>query len=821
MTGRERSRLFGISFSLFLAAALACVALGMQGDALSDGALLIGGLGVGVLAASAISVLTIASIDHTASKVPADTAHDGEDASSSPGVALAAARTGAEKATPSAKPAEKPLTSTFDADAFSVDMLTTDDPIGTLKLVVGDIRTREAHAKEGLDHDASGKPELPPGGLERYLARSLEEAGLFSVDVDLPHINVVRPRRSGLFFFRIEEGEVAYLAKLRVIELESALNRTLFATLLFPDPDSATEEDVVRINQNLEASIASQAIEVTKRLHTEDGSSPSGEYALREGLATGIETFQLPYRLSTTFRSNVSDGAVAIEIALTPPEVFSKSIFSEDLGRIVPTTATMRRQACSSYALRIGLLVAAQAFACAPNVDHVFVASVLDTATRHACYYSVDFDRARFEGIDFSFVRDPIGIYQRFGATIDPDGDGILDPVIQSFNLEDERFCPVRRYEQVGLSNRELDAASAKALGTSQVAGLAINEEARREQIASDIGRYLGDSTEKNVHVILDLAGADPDPSVRQAARRTVSKLIDGTLSEQNPLEVEDEFVAGDELSRAVDKSMELLAGKARDSAKAAKLLTAILDPMEAAGTYADDDSTCYRYFSSYVERALFNRMYPTANKRLVLVPDAYYEAQLILSSAYLDLNAAEKAAAHANRAKELDPLDERARLRLVRCYEYRDAYSLAIDELRGLLEIAHDPESVGIAYYRMAFMQWKSGNLTVAQACYRKCQQFMSSCYALSMIELQTLLRTDAAGAILADDRIDATLSEGGIPLAPTEQIGQALVECTRASLDSEVFPVARNFATILGALTGDDVVFDIIRSIELEPDR
>ena len=48
-----------------------------------------------------------------------------------------------------------------------------------------------------------------------------------------------------------------------------------------------------------------------------------------------------------------------------------------------------------------------------------------------------------------------------------------------------------------------------------------------------------------------------------------------------------------------------------------------------------------------------------------------------------------------------------------------------------------------------------------------------------------------------------------------------KALYDCGRASLDSELFGVARTCFRSLGTFLGDDVLLDVIRSIEKEPDR
>ena len=58
----------------------------------------------------------------------------------------------------------------------------------------------------------------------------------------------------------------------------------------------------------------------------------------------------------------------------------------------------------------------------------------------------------------------------------------------------------------------------------------------------------------------------------------------------------------------------------------------------------------------------------------------------------------------------------------------------------------------------------------------------------------------------------------------APTmmmNEVAAGIAEGTRAALDAEIFPVARALGHFLARMTPDDVVHDIIRSMEAEPDR
>ncbi|MCH3967973.1 MAG: tetratricopeptide repeat protein [Atopobiaceae bacterium] len=712
-----------------------------------------------------------------------------------------------------------PATSRFDLDALSSQLLDSADPIADLKLVVGDIRTREAHASGLTAHPEV--PELAPCGLESYLARTLEEAGLFSKDVDLPAIDVVRPHRSGLFYLRIEEESFPYLAKVRVVSIEAALNATLFAALCVDDPAHASIEECYEVAARIESSVTAQLPPEDSPIGRPPEVNQLGEWSVRQALAVGVESFRLPYRLATDFRLNVAERRAAFEVDVTPAEAFPTSVWSGELGRVIPTTSTMRRQLASDYALRVGILVAAHAFRCSERVDTVHVAGILDNGSTHRCYYSVCFDRRRFRRIDLGDLADPQAAYASFDATVDLVG-GVLTPIVQGFSLDDERFCPARRYESVDLSDRRLTGMPAEVLHADRVSDLAIHEEARREHMADAIARNLSESTEKNVRMILDLTQGDPDPTVAYAARRTVTGLIDGTLDEHDALDVEREFVSGDELSHAIERASDLL--EAHDASTASRLLADALDPIDSFGLYEDDGTTTWRYFSSYVSRALYNKLLAKEGEQVNLVPDAYLEAHLLLSSACILQEDAQGALEHAERAMQVAPLDARGYLRAARAHENLEQWDEATHVLMDMLRLAHDPESLGVGYYRLAFMEWHAGNILAAGACYRKSLGFSSSCRAMAAMELRTLeVSTGSGPAQVTDDttETDKVLVAHEIPLAPTREVSDALVTCAEAATDAEVFPVARNFATLLGALTGDDVMVDIMRSIETEPDR
>ena len=703
-------------------------------------------------------------------------------------------------------------TSTLDFATLSHTLVTSDDPLDALKRFVGDIRTREA------DRDAGPYP----CGLERFAARRLAEADLFASDVELPRIDVIRPSASHMVYLRCLDPRIPYLAKQRLIRLEAALNAIRFASSAL-DKD-ASLEDAYRLNQRLARSVAAQAENADQPSIFALGIPSDGEWGVRYGISQAIESLQLPYRLTADFRVNVADGNVAIEFEHSPAEVFPTSYFADDLG-VVTTTGDMRQKAAADYALRLALLLAGRTFGCSERINHVWVAAVHTNATRRTCYLSVDFDRWRFARLDLANLDDLAEAYRSFAPVMRYE-DGWLRPVRQSFHLEEERFCPSRRYLPVSLSSRRLEGDVATRLGCNHVSALAIEEADGRTLVANAIMMRLVPAddpraTQRNVRVILDLAGNDPDPTVRSAAERVVSRLVAGTLDNE-ALAIGEEFVRGDALTRANDRAKELLMRQQPDRARTA--VVPLLARIDEAGTYDDTPHVTYRYFDSYVERALYNRLFALdAASTVLLVPDAYYEAHLIASVTSLMCGLADDAYAHAERLCQLAPLSGRSRLHLVRCLEELDRDDEAVEQLTDLLTHAHNPMEIGFAYYRMAFFQWKCGNVAAAQACYRLAMQFLPGAAPMVAMELSVLFLQHPGEVTpeMTEEQARETLSAQGIPIAPTQEMSDLFIECAQASLDAEIFPVARSFAQMLGIFSGDDIIWGLVRSLEDAPDH
>ncbi|MCI1997515.1 MAG: tetratricopeptide repeat protein [Olsenella sp.] len=717
--------------------------------------------------------------------------------------------------------------SVLDFDALMTKLVSTADPVAELRLFVGDVRARERAATPtedtGKTDEAAKDGQSMPSGAELYAARVLEEAALFSNDVDLPSMRCVRLSTSGLPYLRVTQRELPYLARLRVLKLEAALTAIQFVASYFDDDlPTVTVEDCYKLNQEVAASICAQFPPIAQVSPTQDGDEPDGEWAVRRAISTALETVQLPYRLAAKWRANVSYGNVAFEVALTPEAVWPSSMFVPGVG-LVTSSREMRRKAASAYALRVALLLASVAFRSSEKIRHVWVAGTIDTATRHRCYLSVDFDRGRFAHLDLSNTRDLASIYRSFVPQMRLE-EGILRPVAQGFSLSEPRFCPPNRYVPVSLSSKRLPAAQAKALGTERVYGLSIEEAEKRALVAADImSRFApkddAEATQKNVRTILSVAGDDPDPTVRGAAERCVAKLVSGEIEDAE--QVGEEFVVGDALDRAAQAARTAL--QRNDYAEGARITREALSPIDARGDYRDTPTVVWRYFGSYVDRAMYNRLLEPTGASTMLVPDAYYECNIALAMCLLASGQGDEALHVARRLCELAPLDRNARLLLVRCLEGASKRPEAEDQLREMLDLAHDPETLGVAYYRMGYFMWQDGDVTAAQACYALAMNYLPNAIPVIAMEL-IALSAQGNGTLreeMTAEEIQTVLESYQIPMAPTERVSSVFYDCVRASLDAEVFPVARNFVHVLASFAPNDILMGVIRSMEGEPDE
>lgn len=687
------------------------------------------------------------------------------------------------------------LGASFDMDDFVRELVAAEDPVRFLR-------------------DFAGLVGCAGGAcaLARRLAGRLEDAGLLENEPRLPGLRAVRVATSGLVYLRTDGKRLPYLAKLRVIGLEAAVNSALLCSGVLDEPARAPMEEIVKTEQRVCRSVAAQAGKPVAAC----GEGPvSGEWRDRLAIAAAIECFALPYRLSARFRLNAKAGEAAIEFDVIPPALMPRRCHVDGIG-VVAASSSMRRRAATDYNLRILILLSAYALLRCDDLERVWIAAVEDTARRHACHCSAVIEREDVEGIDLAKI-DPASFLRFIGARLD-EQPGETPCVRQRFSLDEKRFCPPERFKAVELRGGAIESEeSRRALGGRRLRDLAVNEAAGREEAARVVASRLTSSTESNVRMLLSLADEIGGKDVTSALRDVASRLIAGTLDEGDPEAVCEAIVDAGSLAPKV-REANLLLTKG-DPQGCASALASALAPLEAQGLYQDTDGVVWRLFGSYTERSVFNRAIWDKKSEVRLVPTEYVDALNLLAMCDLLLGRNEAALEISRKAAGIAPLSSELSLSLVNCLDTVGDTDEAFEQCRRTLLNAVDAQGIGLTYITLAGLEFRQGNMRSSQACYQMARHFLPDGLVEAVQRISRLLGA-SDNESLSQDHAFEVLESRGIPVAPPAKTTEALLEITAAALNEELFDVARDACTRLVSFTHDDIYYGVLRSIEREPD-
>lgn len=712
-----------------------------------------------------------------------------------------------------------------------------------------------------LTDDSPAKSPQKPSCLAWFLMRELMDSGIFSDQITLTEMRIVRPQPSNFFYIRTSGKNLTTQALRAVEKAEAALNATLILAEHFQDREF-TQEQAHAVLDTYTNSIGDELARIKPMLGKSQGEVPNTEWVVRRSIAYAVEALRLPYRLHVDFRTNVADGNVALEFDTTDAHVFPDYGFVNHLPH--KNSISDKKCLASAYTLRLALLLAGVAFASSDRIEHVWIAARKKQNGSTSCLLSVDFDKARFLTIDFDELCDTKklqDIYHQFVPEIHV-SDNMLHPIEQTFSLDETRFCPSKRYDVLLNNNTRLSKEQQRVFGCRHASGLAIEENECLEKLAARVAEKLAReetagtlSCSDKVQIILECGKNEVDPRITEACRRCARKLI-AALIPDNTQAITEELISGDTLNQIAKQAINACNNEAYQ--QALDLLTPVYTDIEKKGSYRDTQTVKWRYFNNYIDRALYNskygrieyerrrknraldkeallphthtarefmqheqHMWDSHRVSLMLVPDAYYEMLLGLSVCTAALKDYKKAVTYAYKLVNIAPVDGQAHIQLIKCLIACERYDQARNELIDFMRYAYAPESLALAYYHMARLEMIKNHKLSAQACFACAVHFMPRLVAQLHAELGISQSdgTEHPFSMMDTQELISVLKAYNIPLAPTPEITSFVLEGTKASLDAEVFPVARNFATLLGLLSGDDVMVGIIRSIETRP--
>lgn len=596
--------------------------------------------------------------------------------------------------------------------------------------------------------------------------------------------------------------------------VESALNRAVYAKRCLGRRPETTVSELYLLSDVIERSVTCEAAGIDTGAA---GYGDRGEWEVRRALALGIRSLRLPYRLECRFRLNLEAGVAALSFGTVEPDVVAPREWCGD-GGTRRTTRARRELRAARLACREAMVLAAMALSTSPRLHEAWVQAA-DVDGRPLISWRAT--RAAVAALDLEGPGErPEDELAALGASVDAH-DGRLHPVTPRFSMTDPLLCPPWRGDEPEASRHPLTPEAARALGASAMADLAIRGTARREAAADRACATLDGTCSHAVAAVLEATAHDDDREVRAAGQRVVRSLIDGTLDGGDPGAVRDALLTDGDLGRAVADALSLLAspegGDPVRVERCARRLEGLLAAEEDAEPYRDDACRVWRFFNTYAERGLHNRLSGPDGREVRLVPAPYYHAHGTLSSLSMRLGRADRVLAFALRAVELDPMDVNARLRAARCYELLGDAPMAEATVRELLSLAHDPDSICAAYLRLGGALRQEGELRLADASLRHALAVGGACApaaakALGDLQAQGGYEPAPAGTV-ADE-----LEGAGIPLAPVARVGEVLVDGAKAAVDAGIFPVARDLTTLVGILTNDESLLTVALSMEAD---
>ena len=728
--------------------------------------------------------------------------------------------------------------------------LRSEKPLVAFEKIVAEVR------------EAATDPAYRPPALVRCLARWLDEAGLGEVrerGAKDGALRLVRTARYANTFYLAVEDEDAGIEMRTVWALEASLNRFLLVAEAFGDAaTAATDADCARWDTYLVETVAVQRPSLDQVVDAPPAPR-DGEWGFRCAVGGALERLRLPVRLEAVVDADLSAGVVAFDASvpdasLMPAWTWVESARSDLEGSWKQADAGAREAQALRYAEHLGIMLASIAFEASSAVQRVEVvaraiacpedaegaegiarAEEFPQGAHGPALYQVAFDRATYEASDgFGAARagDPKPLFHRLGACFDlPEADafGML------------RTLPSARLrgDLPEAEDALLPDSAREALGTDRCGDMRISYDAalRRagEGLADRIVR-APNITEaiRIVRTAQDRAVAEADTRAVSACMRLMAALAEGEVDVGDQNAVVGRFLGEDRCLAALAHARTLATRDPEGAANA--LIGAVADAVALDG-YSDGSSEVYRSFDLYASRVLYNRalcayrgeasfdgayasviarVARDADKRVVLVPDSFYLCHLeIVRLLEHSFERADEALRFGQRAVEMAPTVAAGFCRLGRAYMLVGDMENAAEMLVEGLRVAVQPGDIALLYYQLAYVLWKAGKPDAGAACYVKSLSVSPAFVLQVSAELQELIQE--TGETMPDrEEVDIALARLGIPVAPSEEVLDALGAGAVAATNAGVFVVARSLLSLRLRYRPDDALVNVLRSLE-----
>ncbi|QOL33116.1 tetratricopeptide repeat protein [Bifidobacterium eulemuris] len=424
---------------------------------------------------------------------------------------------------------------------------------------------------------------------------------------------------------------------------------------------------------------------------------------------------------------------------------------------------------------------------------------------------SVTFTRAEFLArLAEDGLEHPNETYRIFDANMDVDEQGGLRPVNAGFDLRDARFSPMGSQEEPELVQETFSPAVARVLGTADSSGLSIQREDLLQRAVVDFHGIAADASLDAVskaQQAMRVVERISDPELTELAPRVTSALIDG---KDTP---DIEFTMAEDLDKERVRARDLLF-----SGQTEQAVAIIEEALERFDAIVDANPGVPRYFNSYAERVVYNRLFATSDEHTVLIPDNLFYAHMELGDILAQLKGPKASLPHLNRMVAYAPAYPLTHLRLAiqlaRSEDWNSARAACLNALR----VALDRSDAAFAYYRFAYSEWMQDRFDTAAAAYIMSDHISPGQIGALETELQELVaRADSQCVRVPESVPDAValLESRDLPVWPHTEVAPIVRDAARVCVDEGMFVPARTLSVAAARMNdgeGDNI--DVVQA-------
>ena len=418
------------------------------------------------------------------------------------------------------------------------------------------------------------------------------------------------------------------------------------------------------------------------------------------------------------------------------------------------------------------------------------------------CLATVRFTREKFlSAMAQDGLEHPYNTYRMFNATMDVDGDGALEPITADFDLRDDLFAPSGSQQEPEMADHTFSPQAAQVLGTSNALGLSIQRADLIERADGDFHRLATDKSLPRVtkaRHAMQIVDSIADPELSEQAPNITSALIDG----------HDTPAVSLKLSRDLDKER----AKVRDllfSGQTDRAIQSGEETLQRLDALFAHNNGVPRYFNSYAERVVYNRLFATPGERTVLIPDNLFYAHMELADVLSQVKGAEASLGHLNTAVAYAPAYPLPHLKLAVQLARNEDWSSARAACLNALLVALDRDDAAFAYYRLAYAEWMQERYDTAAAAYILSDHIAPGQLGALHGELQELFSRAESQCIPVPVSVTEAaplLHRKGLPVWPHTEAANIVRDAARLTVDEGLFVPARTLSVAAARMNGDD---------------